>query len=124
MTLTDLPHTLSQIEKNVCANVPDSHPLNVCALSWGLDQDKFPQDYDFVIGADIVYLKETYDQLLQTLQHLCCPSTTIFLCSKMRAEHGTVDFFEDVLPRYFNVALVHRNDGDNINIYNITQYQN
>ncbi|XP_040196796.1 EEF1A lysine methyltransferase 3 [Rana temporaria] len=124
VTLTDLPHTLSQIEKNVSANVPDGSSLNVCALSWGLDQTKFPQDFDFVIGADIVYLKETYDHLLQTLQHLCCPTTTIFLSSKMRAEHGTVDFFQDILPKYFNVELVRRNAEDNINIYIVTRYQN
>ncbi|KAM5181634.1 EEF1A lysine methyltransferase 3 [Mantella aurantiaca] len=124
VTLTDLPHTLPQIAKNVSANVPDGHPLKVCALSWGLDQAQFPQDYDFIIGADIVYLKETYDHLLQTLQHLCCPNTTIFLSSKMRKEHGTVDFFQDVLPKYFNVELVKRNAEDNINIYIVTQYQN
>ncbi|XP_018417620.1 PREDICTED: protein-lysine methyltransferase METTL21B [Nanorana parkeri] len=124
VTLTDLPHTLPQIEKNASANVPNGHPLKVCALSWGLDQTKFPQDYDFVIGADIVYLKETYDHLLQTLQHLCCPRTTIFLSSKMRTEHGTVDFFQDVLPKHFNVALVQRNVEDNINIYSVSQYQN
>nr|DBA32824.1 TPA: hypothetical protein GDO54_000585 [Pyxicephalus adspersus] len=124
VTLTDLPHTLPQIQKNVAANVPDGHSLNVCALSWGLDQTKFPQDYDFVIGADIVYLKETYDYLLQTLQHLSCSSTTIFLSSKMRAEHGTVEFFQDFLPKHFNVKLVRGNAEDNINIYSITQYQN
>ncbi|XP_068121240.1 EEF1A lysine methyltransferase 3 [Hyperolius riggenbachi] len=124
VTLTDLPHTLPQIEKNVSANILAGCPPNVCALSWGFDQVNFPQDYDFVIGADIVYLKETYDLLLCTLQHLCGPSTTMFLSSKMRAEHGTVDFFQHVLPKHFNVDLQWRNVEDNINIYKVTQFQN
>ncbi|KAM9319914.1 elongation factor Ts, mitochondrial [Gastrophryne carolinensis] len=121
VTLTDLPHALPQIEKNVFANIPDDHPINVCALSWGYDQGKFPQDYDFIIGADIVYQRETYEQLFQTLQHLCGPSTTIFLSSKMRV--GTVDFFQDFLPKHFNVQLVCRNEEENLNIYKRPPWQ-
>ncbi|XP_075447720.1 EEF1A lysine methyltransferase 3 [Ascaphus truei] len=123
VTLTDLPHALPQIKKNVSANVPSHHVPQVCALSWGLDQEQFPQDYDFVLGADIVYLKETYPLLIQTLQHLCGPHTTIFLSSKMRQEHGTVAFFRDVLPCYFISELVWRNEAEDINIYKVTQQQ-
>ncbi|XP_075055431.1 EEF1A lysine methyltransferase 3 [Mixophyes fleayi] len=124
VTLTDLPQILPQIKKNVSANVPSDHLLNVSALSWGLDQELFPQDYDFVVGADIVYLKETYDLLLHTLQHLCGPRTTIFLSSKMRQEHGTLDFFQDILPQHFNLELVKRNVEKDLNLYRVTCFQN
>ncbi|XP_069828353.1 EEF1A lysine methyltransferase 3 [Dendropsophus ebraccatus] len=124
VTVTDLPHALPQIRKNVSVNVSSDHIPNVSALSWGIDQVHFPQDYDLVLGADIVYLKETYDLLIQTLQHLCGPQTTIFLSSKMRKEHGTVDFFQNILPQYFNVEIVKRDSEDDINIYKVTRFQN
>uniref|UniRef100_A0A6I8RXI0 EEF1A lysine methyltransferase 3 n=1 Tax=Xenopus tropicalis TaxID=8364 RepID=A0A6I8RXI0_XENTR len=124
VTLTDLPHALSQIQKNVSANVSSNNPPQVCALSWGLDQEKFPQDYDFVLGADIVYLHDTYPLLIQTLQYLCGPQTSIFLSSKMRQEHGTMHFFQDILPQYFASELVKRNKDEEINIYKVTRYQN
>ncbi|KAM8976103.1 EEF1A lysine methyltransferase 3 [Pelodytes ibericus] len=119
VTVTDLPCALPQIKKNVSANVPSTYLSKVCALSWGLDQEKFPQDFDYILGADIVYLKDTYPLLIQTLQYLCGPHTTIFLSSKMRQEHGTVAFFEDVLPKHFALELVHRNNDEDINIYKI-----
>ncbi|XP_040281871.1 EEF1A lysine methyltransferase 3 [Bufo bufo] len=124
VTVTDLPHVLPQIRKNVSANVPLDHLPNVCALSWGFDHTHFPQDYDFIFGADIVYLKETYDLLVQTLQHLCGPRTTVFLSSEMRKEHGTMDFFQNILPQHFKVELVKRDPEDNINIYRVTCFQN
>ncbi|XP_075708070.1 EEF1A lysine methyltransferase 3 [Rhinoderma darwinii] len=124
VTVTDLPHALPQISKNVSVNVPSDHAPNVCALSWGIDQEHFPRDYDFVLGADIVYLKETYDLLVQTLLHLCGPHTTIFLSSKMRKEHGTMDFFKNILPQYFNLELVKRDVKEDLNIYRVTCFQN
>ncbi|XP_073519362.1 LOW QUALITY PROTEIN: EEF1A lysine methyltransferase 3 [Phyllobates terribilis] len=124
VTVTDLPHALPQIRKNVLANVPPDHIPNVCALSWGIDQVHFPQDYDFVLGADIIYLKETYDLLIQTLLHLSGPQTTILLSSKMRKEHGTMDFFQNLLPQYFNVEIVKRDADDDLNIYRMTRFQN
>ncbi|XP_075118966.1 EEF1A lysine methyltransferase 3 [Leptodactylus fuscus] len=124
VTITDLPHALPQIRKNISVNVALDHIPNVCALSWGIDQVHFPQDYDFVLGADIVYLKETYDHLVQTLLHLCGPRTTILLSSKMRKEHGAMDFFQNILPQYFNVEIVKRNAEGDINIYRVTRFQN
>ncbi|XP_053546501.1 EEF1A lysine methyltransferase 3-like [Bombina bombina] len=124
VTLTDLPHALPQINKNVSANIPLRNAPNVCALSWGVDQEQFPQDYDFILGADIVYLKATYPLLIQTLQFLCGPHTTVLLSSKMRQEHGTVAFFQDMLTKYFISELVKRNEDKNINIYKVTQCYN
>ncbi|KAG9491611.1 hypothetical protein GDO78_000235 [Eleutherodactylus coqui] len=124
VTMTDLPHALPQIRKNVSVNVPLDPIPRVCALSWGIDQVHFPQDYDFVLGADIVYLKETYELLIQTLLHLCGPRTTILLSSKMRKEHGTTDFFQNILPQYFDIEIVKRDVENDINIYRATRFQN
>ncbi|KPP76293.1 hypothetical protein Z043_104373 [Scleropages formosus] len=124
VTLTDLPHAIPQLKNNVTANTP---PLgwpfvtpSVLPLSWGLDHDRFPSDWDLVLGADIVYLSETYSLLLDTLTHLCKNGATLYLSSKMRAEHGTPDFYDNILSQRFNCQLVCCDALQNINIYRAT----
>ncbi|XP_028654490.2 EEF1A lysine methyltransferase 3-like [Erpetoichthys calabaricus] len=123
VTITDLPLALQQIQYNVAANVP---PDSLCvpriqALSWGRNHLDFPSDCDYVVGADIVYLHDTYPLLLQTLEHLCGPWTVLYLSSKMRPEHGTLAFFEEMLPHLFNTQVVYRSDSQNISIYRATR---
>nr|XP_057911876.1 EEF1A lysine methyltransferase 3-like [Doryrhamphus excisus] len=121
VTFTDLPVTLPSLEANICANMPSSgwpsSPPTVLPLSWGEDHKKFPSDWDLVLGADIVYLPETYPLLMETLEHLCKSKAELYLSAKMRKEHETPRFFEELLPLRFNVQLVHRDDNQNINIY-------
>ncbi|KAM6471314.1 EEF1A lysine methyltransferase 3 isoform 2-T2 [Liasis olivaceus] len=126
VTITDLPVALKQIEENVHRNLPVQcmARTRVCALSWGLDHKDFPQNYDLILGADIVYLKDTYPLLIRTLQHLCGAQSTIYLSSKMREEHSTVLFFETLLPEHFTTKLAFRNEAENINIYKVTSKNN
>ncbi|ETE61267.1 Methyltransferase-like protein 21B, partial [Ophiophagus hannah] len=122
VTITDLPVALQQIEENVHRNLPAQciARTRVCALSWGLDHKDFPQNYDLILGADIVYLKDTYPLLIQTLQHVCGAQSIIYLSSKMREEHSTAQFFETLLPMHFTTKLTFRNETENINIYKVT----
>ncbi|KAL0978245.1 hypothetical protein UPYG_G00167930 [Umbra pygmaea] len=90
---------------------------SVLPLSWGEDQERFPSDWDLVLGADIVYHAETYPLLLETLVHLCKDGAVAYLSSKMRGEHGTPGFYRDTLPQRFHVELVNRDPSQNINIY-------
>ncbi|XP_019412018.1 PREDICTED: protein-lysine methyltransferase METTL21B [Crocodylus porosus] len=121
VTLTDLPLALEQLQENVARNVPAEHMarVRIRALSWGLDHEQFPSGYDVILGADIIYLRDTYPLLLRTLQHLSGPGSTIYLASKMRQEHGTTDFFETLLPRHFACELVQRDEQENISIYRV-----
>ncbi|CAB1315163.1 unnamed protein product [Coregonus sp. 'balchen'] len=124
VTLTDLPLAVPQLQSNVSANMPSSGwpsvAPSVLPLSWGQDQHIFPMDWDMVLGADIVYLAETYSLLLDTLVHLCKDGAVAYLSSKMRGEHGTPGFYGDTLPQRFHVKLVHRDPTQNINIYRAT----
>lgn len=121
VTLTDLPLALPQLQANVSANTlssgwPSAEPA-VLPLSWGEDHLNFPSDWDLVLGADIIYLSETYPLLLKTLTHLCKSGAVVYLSSKMRREHGTHIFFEEYLPSRFHVMLIHRDEKQNNNIY-------
>ncbi|XP_038608777.1 EEF1A lysine methyltransferase 3 [Tachyglossus aculeatus] len=120
VTITDLPLALEQIQCNVRANVPPAGRARVRALRWGQDQELFPDDFDLVLGADIVYLEPEFPQLLATLQHLCGPRGTVLLAAKMREEHGTGRFFHCLLPRAFHVELVQCDQEQNIHIYRAT----
>ncbi|XP_061911227.1 EEF1A lysine methyltransferase 3-like isoform X1 [Entelurus aequoreus] len=121
VTLTDLPATVPQLQDNIWANMPSSgwpsSPPAALPLRWGQDHRKFPSDWDLVLGADIVYLPETYPLLMDTLVHLCKNKAQLYLSSKMRKEHETPRFFEELLPERFDVQLVHRDHNHNINIY-------
>lgn len=124
MTVTDLPSAVSQIERNIAANMPlsgwPSGAPAVSALEWGLDHSRFSSSWDFVLGADIIYLPETFPLLLDTLVHLCRDGAVVYLASMMRREHGAQDFYDCVLPQMFSVELVHRDPESNINIYKAT----
>ncbi|XP_043107477.1 EEF1A lysine methyltransferase 3-like [Puntigrus tetrazona] len=124
VTITDLPSAVSQIERNIAGNVPlsgwPSGAPAVSALSWGLDHRRFSSGWDFVLGADIVYLPESFPLLVDTLAHLSRDGAVVFLASAMRREHGAQDFYDRVLPQAFSVELVQRDPENNINIYKAT----
>ncbi|XP_024126127.1 EEF1A lysine methyltransferase 3 [Oryzias melastigma] len=121
VTLTDLPLALPQLQANVSANTPSggwpSAEPAVLPLSWGEDHLDFPSDWDLVLGADIIYLPETYPLLVKTLAHLCKDGAVVYLSSKIRKEHEAHVFFEQYLPSRFHVILVHRDEKQNNNIY-------
>ncbi|GCC35814.1 hypothetical protein chiPu_0014302 [Chiloscyllium punctatum] len=123
VTITDKDNVLSQIEHNVSANIPADcrHRSKVCALSWGKDHINFPTDYDFILGADIVYTSLIYPLLLKTLLHLCYESTIIYLSTKLRRGNHSISFHEELLPKYFNCELVHRVEDKNINVYKLSK---
>ncbi|XP_078089375.1 EEF1A lysine methyltransferase 3-like [Mustelus asterias] len=121
VTLTDRPYVLKQIEYNVLANVPltSRHRSNICALAWGDDQNNFSNDFDFILGSDIVYNPTQFQGLLQTLLHLCSEKTTVYMSSNVTAREGSVNFHEHLLPRQFNSELLHTS-GSNF-IYKLTK---
>uniref|UniRef100_A0A8C6V0V0 EEF1A lysine methyltransferase 3 n=1 Tax=Neogobius melanostomus TaxID=47308 RepID=A0A8C6V0V0_9GOBI len=88
VTLTDLPVALPPISANVGANTPSGGwpSLPVSCLYW-----------DLVLGADIIYIPETFPLLIETLVHLCRSGTVVFFCSKMRKEHRTHIFMRIIL---------------------------
>ncbi|XP_016101762.1 protein-lysine methyltransferase METTL21B-like isoform X3 [Sinocyclocheilus grahami] len=114
----------ARLERNIAANTPfsgwPSDGPSVSALAWGLDHSRFSSSWDFVLGADIVYLPETFPLLLDTLVHLCRDGAVVYLASTMRREHGAQDFYDHMLPQMFSVELVQRDPENNINIYKAT----
>ncbi|NXF15711.1 MT21A methyltransferase, partial [Rhodinocichla rosea] len=118
VTITDRAAALELLEANVQANLPpELRPRAVVKeLTWGKDLDNFsPGAFDFILGADIVYLEETFAELLQTLEHLCSERTVILLSCRIRYERDLK--FLRMLRERFSVSEVHYDSSKDVHIY-------
>ncbi|NXM57117.1 MT21A methyltransferase, partial [Illadopsis cleaveri] len=118
VTITDRAAALEFLESNVQANLPpELRPrAMVKELTWGKDLDNFPPGaFDFILGADIVYLEETFAELLQTLEHLCSERTVILLSCRIRYERDLK--FLKMLRERFSVSEVHYDSSKDVHIY-------
>ncbi|XP_015723688.2 protein N-lysine methyltransferase METTL21A isoform X1 [Coturnix japonica] len=118
VTITDREPVLEFLESNVWANLPSElHPRAVVKeLTWGKDLGNFlPGAFDFILGADIIYLEETFAELLQTLEHLCSEQTVILLSCRIRYERD--NNFLKMLKGRFSVNEVHYDYSKDVHIY-------
>lgn len=117
-TITDREPALDFLSANVKANLPADSPGSavVSELTWGEGLDRYPAGgFDLVLGADIVYLKDTFPPLLRTLEHLCSESTLILLACKIRYQRDT-DFLS-LLGQRFGIQEVHYDKERDIHVY-------
>uniref|UniRef100_A0A8D0GJ55 Protein N-lysine methyltransferase METTL21A n=1 Tax=Sphenodon punctatus TaxID=8508 RepID=A0A8D0GJ55_SPHPU len=118
VTITDREAALAFLESNVQANLPpDLQPKAVVKeLTWGRDLMNFsPGDFDFILGADIIYLEETFVDLLWTLEHLCSEHTVILLSCRIRYERD--QNFLKMLKGQFSVHEVHYDPSSDVHIF-------
>ncbi|NWY92820.1 MT21A methyltransferase, partial [Loxia curvirostra] len=118
VTLTDRAAALELLESNVQANLPpELRPRAVVKeLTWGKDLDNFSSGaFDLILGADIVYLEETFAELLGTLEHLCSERAVILLSCRIRYERD-LDFLR-MLRERFSVSEVHYDSSKDVHIY-------
>ncbi|KAM4538310.1 protein N-lysine methyltransferase METTL21A [Fundulus diaphanus] len=117
VTITDREPALEFLSANVNANLPprSRDTVIVSDLTWGQGLERFPGGFDLVLGADIIYLEETFPALLQTLEHLCSDTTVVLLACKIRYERDTN--FLSMLRHRFAVEEVHYDKDRDIHVY-------
>ncbi|KAM6945471.1 protein N-lysine methyltransferase METTL21A [Aplochiton taeniatus] len=118
VTITDREPALDFLEANVKANIPANiqGSAAVSELSWGEGVERYPAGgYDLVLGADIVYLEDTFVPLLRTMEHLCADRTVMLLACKIRYERDTN--FLGMMKQRFTVERVHYDSQRDIHIY-------
>ncbi|KAF0045727.1 hypothetical protein F2P81_002256 [Scophthalmus maximus] len=118
VTITDRQPALEFLSANVKANLPPDTrgSASVSELSWGQGLDLYPAGgFDLVLGADIVYLEDTFVPLLRTLEHLCSDATAVLLACKIRYARDT-DFL-GMLRQRFAVEEAHYDQQRDIHIY-------
>ena len=100
VTATDRKMALNVTRLNIEKNLGDKqYSIKIKELEWGQNVSSFSPPFDFVLGADIVYIEETFHYLLKTLQDLCDEHTRILLSCRLRYERDK-RFFE-LLSKHF-----------------------
>ncbi|XP_036175789.1 protein N-lysine methyltransferase METTL21A isoform X1 [Myotis myotis] len=118
VTITDRKVALEFLKSNVEANLPlHIQPRAVVKeLTWGQNLGSFsPGEFDLILGADIIYLEETFTDLLQTLAHLCGSHSVILLACRIRYERD--NNFLAMLERQFSVSKVHYDPEKDVHVY-------
>lgn len=118
VTITDRKVALEFLKSNVEANLPPHIQPKVVVkeLTWGQNLDSFsPGEFDLILGADIIYLEDTFTDLLQTLVHLCSNKSVILLACRIRYERD--NNFLTMLERQFTVSKVHYDPEKDVHIY-------
>lgn len=115
--MTDREMALDTLRENVEAN-EKLHPTmktEVQELTWGENLENFDKAFDIVLGADIVYIQETFPSLLQTLQHVSNENTIILMSSKLRYNRDTK--FYNLMAKHFSLKEVFYDKGRDIHVY-------
>ncbi|KAM3857205.1 protein N-lysine methyltransferase METTL21A [Diretmus argenteus] len=118
VTITDREPALEFLAANVKANLPADRQGSVVVseLAWGEGLERYPAGgFDLVLGADIVYLEDTFVPLLRTMEHLCSDASAVLLACKIRYERDT-DFLS-MLKQRFRVEEVYYESQRDIHIY-------
>lgn len=118
VTITDREAALELLSANVDANLPPRcrRLAVVSELTWGQGLERFPEGgFDVVLGADIVYLEESFPALLRTLEYLCSERSVVLLACRIRYERDRA--FLRMLGRGFAVDLVHYDKDRDVYVY-------
>jgi predicted nicotinamide N-methyase len=82
----------------------DNVKYSVKVLDWTRDLHKFPKKFDVILGADIIYVEEIFDALLETLLHLSHKETKLYLSCKIRYDRDTK--FLDMMREHFTLKEI------------------
>ncbi|KAM5152876.1 protein N-lysine methyltransferase METTL21A isoform 1-T2 [Mantella aurantiaca] len=116
VTVTDREVALEFLKANVHDNLPSDllHKVSVKPLTWGKGLKNFPP-FDVIVGADIIYLEETFQDLLNTILHLSTENTVILLSCKLRYQRDHQ--FLDMMRQHFSVVQVIYDQKFDVHIY-------
>lgn len=103
MTITDLDVALSYIHDVVDMNVKDvpNVDIQIKGLDWTKDRQAFTAEYDVVLGADIIYIEEIFEDLLKTFLQICDENTVILLSWRYRYDRDNK--FLDMMREFFTL---------------------
>ncbi|WCJ24907.1 Protein N-lysine methyltransferase METTL21A [Euphorbia peplus] len=123
VTVTDLPHVISNLKFNVDANVEavgvGGGSVDVAALRWGKegngDVEMLGKDFDLIIASDVVYHDHLYEPLLYTLRLVMDDGENIkgkmkkkkvFVMAHLRRWKKESSFFKKA-KKLFHVEVIH-----------------
>lgn len=100
VTITDRRMVLNVTRMNVEGNLGEKQKsVEIKELEWGQNISSFSPPFHYVLGADIVYIEDTFNDLLKTLQDLCDENSVVLLSCKIRYDRDKRFF--DLLSKSF-----------------------
>lgn len=116
VTITDRKMALNVTRMNVEGNLGENqNSVVIKELEWGQNISSFSPPFDFVLGADIVYIEDTFSDLLKTLQDLCDENSTVLLSCKIRYDRDK-RFFELLSRHFWHETVIYDHELD-ITVY-------
>ena len=112
MTITDRKMALNITRMNVEGNLgKNQDSVEIKELEWGQEVLSFSPPFDFVLGADIVYIEETFNDLLKTLQDLCDENSVVLMSCKIRYDRDK-RFFELLSKHFIHETILYDQELD------------
>lgn len=118
VTITDRQPALDSLYTNVKSNLPPAilESATISELTWGERLDRYPVGgFNLVLGADIVYLEDTFIPLLETMEYLSSDTTVVLLSCKIRYERDNT--FLNMLKQRFQVEEVYYDKERDIHVF-------
>lgn len=119
VTVTDLSHVIPNLKFNAEANLKtvglNGGKVEVAALGWGVEEEMEAikkDEYDIIMGSDVVYHDHLYEPLLQTLKFLLLGEQTkemVFVMSHLKRWKKESVFFKKA-KKDFDVEVIHKHD--------------
>ncbi|XP_050227510.1 uncharacterized protein LOC126677099 [Mercurialis annua] len=118
VTVTDLPHVIPNLQFNAEANAGvvavNGGTVEAAALRWGKvggeDVELIGNDFDVILGSDVVYYEELYEPLLYTLRLVMGDSEKkkkkVFVMAHLRRWKKDSVFFKKA-KKLFDVSVVY-----------------
>ena len=123
VTFTDLNNALSACSSNIELNLDSSiHNYDLKSLDWteNLSDAWSAKHFDFIIGADLIYIEEIFQDLINTILYFTKQNKQLkmFLSGKIRyvERYGK---FKKMLENSFHVDEVYFNKDVNVYIWKI-----
>ncbi|KAL4217373.1 Methyltransferase-like protein 21A [Mactra antiquata] len=119
VTITDREEVIDYLRKTVETNLPTDYleDTDVVALDWTKDINIDKPLFDVILGADIVYIEEVFEDLLKTLIVLCRPNTVIYLSCRIRYKRD--NNFLDKLEESFVVTKILYDKTKDVNLFKV-----
>ncbi|XP_072033735.1 protein N-lysine methyltransferase METTL21A-like [Amphiura filiformis] len=125
---TDRKLALQFLQENIQDNFPcikdenglceqDDKRISVKELDWGQNHKQFHPIFDYIVGADIVYIEETFEHLLETMLHLTSSSRKSRILLSCRIRYERDERFLKMMRSHFVVKEIHHDDKRDIKIY-------
>ena len=113
--VTERKDALENLKHIVKENIPSEKKIRAELLDWTQELSTFGQLYDVVLGADIIYIEDTFPHLERTLLHVCGDRTVLLLSCKIRYDRDKK--FLAILETNFNVKQIFHDRKRDIVIY-------